>query len=551
MRNSINSAAGRFLMKFLFLLLFQAGLLFGQSAIDSVMNSMSNLPDTAKINRLGDFCFQNRYKDQDLAIQCGEKGIELARKINNKVLEAKLLNITGVTYRILGDYTKSLNYFFIALREFDEGRDSVEMGFAENNIGTNYLIKSYYTVALEHIKNGYTIFKQINNKGGMAYCTKALGDIYFKRKDFQKALAYYDSTSILRKEIGYEKGIYTAVLRSADVYASMKKFDLALQKYQESEIGFTKANDQGAIASTYEKMSLVYIELKDYEKAMYYAQKAYRLGEKYKISTSIIANGINIGIINTKTKKFSEAEEILSTSLRLAKKNGDNFLILDCYKAYTDLYKEKGELQTALKYSQMVTDVKDSILEKETIAGAGEMETIYEGEKNIREKELLKKNIELAESQRNYWVIITILLVVISLIIYWKFRFKKIANQQLYELNTMKDKFFSIISHDLKNPFHGLIGISAVLLEDLEKKDYKNVIMNARMIHNASEQGYSLLINLLEWSRSQTGKIKVDKKPVDLKELIYSILELIMPASIEKKISVGVSIEEGLKLYYR
>lgn len=532
--------------KILLIFLFQVCILYGQTAVDSILNSMSHLPDTAKINRLGDICFQNRYKDQNLAIQCGDKGIELARLIRNKKLEARMLNITGVCYRILGDYTKSLNYFFLALREFDESKDSVEMGFAENNIGTNYLIKSYYTVALEHIKLSLEIFRKVDNKGGMAYSTKALGDIYFKQRNYQKALLYYDSTNLLRQAIRYDKGIYTAILKTADVYAEMKQYDIALKKYAEAEIGFEKEKEYGAVASTCEKTGVVYIKLKNYDKALFYAQKAYDLGKKFNTVTALIENGKNLGIIFTLTKRFDEAEKFLNSSIILARQNKDNLLILECCQAYSDYYKAKGDLGSALKYAQMVSDIKDSIMVQESVAGAGEMETIYDNEKEMRDKALLQKNIELAESQRNYWIIITALLVIISLIIYWRFQFKKRANQKLYELNAMKDKFFSIISHDLKNPFHGLIGLSSVLIEEIENKNFDRAVTHARLIHNSSEQGYSLLINLLEWSRAQTGKIKVEIKPVDMKELIYNIVELVMPASSEKKISVGVSVEENL-----
>ncbi len=533
-------------MKLLFILLFQISFLYGQAAVDSIMNSISHLPDTAKINRLGDICFQNRYKDQNLAILCGEKGIEIARAIGNKKLEARLLNITGVCYRILGDYTKSLNYFFIALREFDESKDSVEMGFAENNIGTNYLIKSYYTVALEHIKKGLEIFRKVNNKGGMAYCTKALGDIYVKQCNYEKALIYYDSTYLLRKDIKYDKGVYTAILKIADVYAVMKQYDVALAKYAEAEKGFLEVGEHGAVASTCEKTAVVYIELKDYDKALIYATKAYNLAQKYNTITSLIENGKNIGVIYTHLKRFDEAEKMLTSSLALARKHKDNMLTLECFQAFSDFYKEKGDLSSALKFARLESEIKDSIMMQESIAGAGEMETIYDSEKEMRERAMLQKNIELAESQRNYWIIITLLLVVISLVIYWKFQFKKRANQKLYELNAMKDKFFSIISHDLKNPFHGLIGLSSILLDDIEKKDFDKLITHAKLIHSSSEQGYNLLINLLEWSRSQTGKMKVEIKEVNLKDLIYNIVELVMPASMEKKISVGITVDENL-----
>lgn len=534
-------------MKTILFFLFSISFLFGQAKIDSLMNSISNLPDTAKIRTLGDICFQNRYKDQEFAILCGEKAIAMSQAIGNKRLEAKMRNVAGVCYRILGNYEKSLYYFFLALNVFEESKDSVELGFAENNIGTNYLIKSYYTSALEHIRNGLEIFRQINDKSGMAYCTKAIGDIYSKQRNYTIALTYYDSTYILRKEIGYKKGIYTAVLKIAEVNASMKKYDFALQKYSEAEKGFTESNDQGAIVSTYEKIGLVYIEQKNYQKALYYTLKGYEISKANNIISSIITTGINLSIIYSQLGNFNDAEKYLNTSFKFAQKNKDNVVILECYKAFFKLYKTKGDLTNALKYSELASDFKDTVTIKESSAGAGEMETIYKNEKALKEKALLQKNVEMAKTQLYYLIIISVLLVLSFLVIYWRYQFKKRANIKLKELNSMKDKFFSIISHDLKNPFQGLIGLSTVLLEEIEKENFHNVKTHATLIHNSSVQGYQLLINLLEWSRAQSGKIQVKLQPVDLKEIIYDIIELVMPASIEKKISLGVSIEENMK----
>jgi K+-sensing histidine kinase KdpD len=81
-------------------------------------------------------------------------------------------------------------------------------------------------------------------------------------------------------------------------------------------------------------------------------------------------------------------------------------------------------------------------------------------------------------------------------------------NLELEELNASKDKFFSVIAHDLKSPFQGLLGFTDLLLEDfdiLQKEDIHKYLLNIR---NASYNTYGLLENLLEWSRIQSGRIQ-------------------------------------------
>ena len=83
--------------------------------------------------------------------------------------------------------------------------------------------------------------------------------------------------------------------------------------------------------------------------------------------------------------------------------------------------------------------------------------------------------------------------------------FKLIESEaQFRELNATKDKFFSIIAHDLKTPFNSIIGFSNLLVRQIEEKDYASIERYAGIIQNSSQQAMDLLMNLLEWSRSQT-----------------------------------------------
>ncbi len=109
---------------------------------------------------------------------------------------------------------------------------------------------------------------------------------------------------------------------------------------------------------------------------------------------------------------------------------------------------------------------------------------------------------------------------------------------ELAELNATKDKFFSIIAHDLKNPFNSLVGFSELLYENALNYTPEKVQQFASAMRIASKQGYKLLENLLEWSRLQTGRIK--PRPVKLKpsELIKEVILLEEQMSQSKNIDL-------------
>lgn len=118
------------------------------------------------------------------------------------------------------------------------------------------------------------------------------------------------------------------------------------------------------------------------------------------------------------------------------------------------------------------------------------------------------------------------------------------SEQRLKELNATKDKLFSIISHDLKTPFSGIIGFSELLIEKLEKGDVRSASDYARIILDSSWQAVSLITNLVEWSRLQTGRMSFNPAPLDLVSVINEVTGLLYATAKQKSIDIAVQISE-------
>ncbi len=116
---------------------------------------------------------------------------------------------------------------------------------------------------------------------------------------------------------------------------------------------------------------------------------------------------------------------------------------------------------------------------------------------------------------------------------------KKLA-EELKVLNTTKDKFFNIIAHDLKNPFTGLMGGAELLTSSIDDREI--TLKLAKMIHDSARRGYSLLQNLLEWSRSQTGSIAFEPTRINVLNLIKDTTEGLRVSyeTKEQKIEINV-----------
>lgn len=116
------------------------------------------------------------------------------------------------------------------------------------------------------------------------------------------------------------------------------------------------------------------------------------------------------------------------------------------------------------------------------------------------------------------------------------------SEEKLRELNAAKDKFFSIIGHDLKNPFHVIHGISEILVEDYNNLSEDEKLQFIHSIGDASRSAYRLLENLLAWARSQTGRIEFKPEPVLLRKICVSVIQLLEAQSVKKNITIHMEI---------
>ncbi len=118
------------------------------------------------------------------------------------------------------------------------------------------------------------------------------------------------------------------------------------------------------------------------------------------------------------------------------------------------------------------------------------------------------------------------------------------SEARLRELNATKDKFFSIIGHDLKNPFNSIIGFSNLLARQIQEKDYDGIAKYSMIIQNSSQRAMNLLMNLLEWSRSQTGKMEFNPEPIEVVALINEIAVLLNDSAQQKSITIYTEIPD-------
>lgn len=128
---------------------------------------------------------------------------------------------------------------------------------------------------------------------------------------------------------------------------------------------------------------------------------------------------------------------------------------------------------------------------------------------------------------------------------------EKLKNSELQfkKLNAEKDKFFSIIAHDLKSPFNSIVGLSEVLVKQVNEKNYNGIEEYSGFILQSSQRAMDLLVNLMEWAQSQTGRMEFNPKNFDLVELINEVQLLFAGNAQQKDIKIKTNLPENIPVF--
>lgn len=112
-------------------------------------------------------------------------------------------------------------------------------------------------------------------------------------------------------------------------------------------------------------------------------------------------------------------------------------------------------------------------------------------------------------------------------------------SEELKELNASKDKFFSIVAHDLRNPLQGLLGFSSLLIDNFSDLTYEEIKEYVGFINQSAKKMHNLTNNLLQWSRIKTGNIEFTPRNLNLSSNIKSNIELLKPGFLKKNIEIN------------
>ncbi len=442
--------------------------------------------------------------------------------LKNKLSSASGKELMKIHYDLAMLYSPisiddSINHLEIAIKLAQNNKDTRFQSELLQEIAMMYLRKSEYETALEYLDQSIDICENFDDKKGLAISKRLLGILFGHINSFEKALNF--TFEALKLEKSFEPkneltiaGIYNNI---AIIFRLMHKYDDSL-KYHFKALEIRKKLNDPQIGSSYNNIGIIYELLNKNELALEYIIKSFNLNKKKaNNSTALINNYTNLGNLYTKLKRYEEAEKALLKGMEIAEKFGAMSKSGNLHYNLYELYSELGDYKKALEHHIKYSDTTEKIFNRKLNEKLAKIE--FKNQLKVKEKE--------AEIYR-------------------------LKNIELKKANASKDRFFSIVAHDLKSPFAVIISFIHILKNGFDRYDKKRILSMIDELDISVNNTFKLLENLLEWSRMQSGVIKYNPKKFDINILIQSVIRQKRQNASQKGIKLSSKFETNEQMIF-
>ena len=442
--------------------------------------------------------------------------------------------------------------------------------YAYRNLSSVYYDSESYLQGMEYLNRALDIFRKINDKEGIANCYISLGHLYRQLKDRKQEIDYHKKSFEIFSDLKIKERIGVTSHNLGESYYYNNEFNKS-RKLTVYAIGINKSiNNLSVLSSCYKVIGLVEFAEKNYDEAekhfLNVIEISSRLGENsQKIAT--IESLLQLAEIYQLNGNTAAHLEYLK---KAAAFSHDNSLPNHLKNTYTQLvlYFSKNNNQLEVQnYVLEYNTVLDSIDNRQIKNRSDLIKSVIQVHELENQKASLEeRNLQKVAELRGRNLII-ILVVFFALFLIWIFFQQKrtngkleTANQLLHrqqliiesqrlhleELNKTKDKFFSIVAHDLKSPLNNLKSFSGILVDDIDSISKEEISFLSKQLQTSVDNTIKLADNLITWARVQMKDFKTNIEKLNLAEVVLSSRDVYDEVARNKGIQIRTDFAENL-----
>lgn len=530
--------------------------LWSQNVTDSLLLQLKQTTsDTLKINLYIELGNNLSYEKPEKAIIYYNQSIQIAKKHKNPNFIGKSYKAIGSFFYEKSDYEEALSNFKLAQIYFEKASNQRESGRAYMNIGNVYLSQNIDSKAYEYFLKALRIAEKTNYLKGISAAYNNIGLIYKERNDALKAIDYYNKSLKIATQINDKVGISSTLTNIGNVYADEKKFNLAIDYYNKSLKIDTEQQDKFGMVICFNNIGEIYLEQGLYANAKQYYENGIDLAQEIGNKSMLAMLYLNLSNLNLKELQLEEAYDNAMLSFKYAKLTNEIKAQAQVYELFSEISVAQNNYKKAYEFQKLFKKFNDSVSSSDRLMKIKELDVIFDAENKNKELQNLTDNNRQNKIQITnqkiliYSFIFLIFIVFLFTAILFKQNQDKVKmnallslksvqiedknkeileqHQNLEKLNDTKDKFFSIIGHDLKNPMNSIIGFSELLSDNYNKYDDEKRNKFVNIIKESAHRSNELLENLLTWAQSQSNSIEFHPTKISLKKSIEEVFGLL------------------------
>lgn len=472
----------------------------------------------------------------------------VAKRNDLEEMMGDALNNMAIIFSEKGDYNKAIDNYKIALDIKTRAGNDDAVAMILLNIGNIHFQMGEYNIAMEHFNEVLQISNKVDNKSVIAMAYNNLGNTYENLDSLEKAKDYNKKSIHIKKEIGDIRGMANSLNNIANINMKLEEYELALPNALNALNLQKELNDNTGVVTTKNTIGEIYLKLGNTDSAIVYLMESLELSQK----------------------------------LNLVKYEKDNFLSI------SESFAQSGNYEMAYEFYKKYKAISDSIISQEEREHISELSAKYKSEKMKSTISTLEEEKESSNTIQLMLVGFIFLALIIAIIIYIQLKTKARANElleeknreienqkeeyeklnielsksnnrlitlnenlvlsqkELKETNATKDKFFSIVAHDLKNSIASFLTSSELITLYYDKLDKDKILQQLNRMNASALNLRILLENLVQWANSKTGKLKPELEKVNINHIVDQCISVNEQSAINKQIRIEKEIVDEI-----
>lgn len=439
---------------------------------------------------------------------------------------------------------------------------------ADLYMGYFYMRKRMHDKAIQQffLSESYFLKAKINDYLGDIYSN--IGAAYRHAKDYEKSRQYFAKS--LETIPPSNRKLKSKILnRLGDIQRDLGQIDSAFISYFAS-LSVAIPSDSSVLANNYNNLGDLHRINRNYDSSLFYYYKAINHLNSSNDLGELAENYTSIANLNLNFNKTTGVVDNITKAINLLENRYSDYELYNAYEEAIAIYSKLGIKDSLIKYLHKIFDLeKNNGLERYETNMA-----IIELEQNLKIKEneynLLMNQNEFQSLVNYLLVAIVILIAFLGILLFRQIRNKKrenviliqqkneinnakeeleIAYHDINDLNATKDKFFSIIAHDLRNPLGSFRDITKLLFDMHDDFSSEERIEFLALMKQSADKVYLLLDNLLEWSRSQRGLINYEPIDFNLYDLTQNTIDILQLSASKKELVISNQVNKNYIVY--